>query len=147
MSNYRIATSSTSDLPRPYLEEHHIPFICYTYTMDNQVFEDDCRNESRAEVYANMRAGKLLKTSMINEFIYEDFFREQLSTGDDVLFLDMSREMSVSFVNANKAAERVRPDFPDQKLYVMDTRCISGGLGLLVMEMVKRMETAWAGRN
>ena len=31
--DYIIATSSTSDLPRTYLEAHHIPFISYTYTV------------------------------------------------------------------------------------------------------------------
>ena len=48
--------------------------------------------------------------------------------------------MSVSFVNANKAAEMIRGEYPSQRLYVMDTLCISGGLGLLVENMVRRME-------
>ena len=48
--------------------------------------------------------------------------------------------MSVSFVNANKAADMIRPEYPEQKLYVMDTRCISGGLGLLVDRMVRLKE-------
>ena len=140
MNDYIIATSSTSDLPRTYLESHGVPFIPYTYTVGDRLCEDDCREESRAAVYAGMRNGDRLKTSMINEFVYEEFFRELMETGKDVLFLDMSREMSVSFVNANTAAEVVRPDYPNQKLYIMDTYCISGGLGLLVENMVKRAE-------
>ena len=31
--DYIIATSSTSDLPRTWLEEHQIPFIPYSYTV------------------------------------------------------------------------------------------------------------------
>ncbi len=42
MSNYLIATSSTSDLPRTYLDAHQIPFIAYSYTVGDQFFEDDC---------------------------------------------------------------------------------------------------------
>ena len=38
------------------------------------------------------------------------------------------------------AAEKVRAEYPDQRFYVMDTRCISGGLGMLVMDLVRRME-------
>ncbi|MBQ9686991.1 MAG: DegV family protein [Oscillospiraceae bacterium] len=140
MSDYIIATSSTSDLPRTWLEAHNIPFIPYTYTVNDQLREDDCREESRAAVYAGMRNGDKLKTSMINEFVYYDFFKSLLSTGKDVIFLDMSREMSVSFVNAAQAAEEVRPEFPDRKLYVMDTYCISGGLGTLVYHMVALKE-------
>ena len=155
MANYLIATSSTSDLPRTWLEAHQIPFIPYTYTIGDQLFEDDCREESRAAVYAGMRKGDRLKTSMINEYVYYDFFKELLDTGKDVIFLDMSQKMSVSFVNANKAAEEIRKEYPKQKLYVMDTLCISGGLGLLVEHMVERMEAglsydeviAWGEEN
>ena len=52
----------------------------------------------------------------------------------------MSQKMSVSYINALSAAEKVRKEFPGQTLYVMDTLCISGGLGLLVQSMVSRME-------
>ncbi|MBO5495838.1 MAG: DegV family protein, partial [Oscillospiraceae bacterium] len=141
MSDYIIATSSTSDLPRTWLEAHDVPFIPYTYTVGDKLCEDDCREESRAAVYAGMRRGDRLKTSMINEFVYYDFFKELLDRGKDVIFLDMSKEMSVSFVNANKAAEQIRPLYPERRLYVMDTYCISGGLGTLVENMVERMES------
>ena len=140
MANYIIATSSTSDLPRTWLDAHRIPFISYSYTVGDKSFEDDCREESRDAVYAGMRRGDRLKTSMINEYAYYDFFKGLLETGKDVIFLDMSQKMSVSFVNANRAAEELRREYPDQKLYVMDTLCISGGLGLLVEHMVERME-------
>ena len=140
MTDYLIATSSTSDLPRTYLDAHRIPFIPYTYTVGDKLCEDDCREESRAAVYKGMRAGDRLKTSMINEFVYYDFFKELLETGRDVIFLDMSREMSTSFVNASKAADRIRAEYPDRHLYIMDTCCISGGLGTLVDNMVTRME-------
>ena len=140
MPDYIIATSSTSDLTRTWLDEHSIPFIPYTYTVGRDLYEDDCREESRDRVYAGMRMGDILKTSMINEFVYEDFFRGLLDTGKDVIFLDMSQKMSVSFENAMRAAAVVREDYPDRKLYIMDTLCISGGLGLLVKNMVRRME-------
>ena len=140
MSDYIIATSSTSDLPRTWLEAHAIPFISYTYTVGDKLFEDDCREESRQAVYEGMRRGDRLKTSMINEFIYYDFFKSLLDTGRDVLFLDMSQKMSVSFANANKAADMIRPEYPEQRLYVMDTLCISGGLGLLVDRLVRLKE-------
>ena len=139
-----IATSSTADLPRPWLEEHHIPFISYSYTVNGEPREDDCREESRAAVYKGMRAGDDLKTSMINEYVYYDFFKSLMEEGKDVIFLDMSEKMSVSFENARRAAETIRGEYPDQQFCVMDTRCISGGLGLLVMKMVALKE---AGRS
>lgn len=140
MKDYIIATASTSDLPRTWLDEHQVPFIAYGYTVDEKPFEDDCREESRAAVYAGMRSGDLLHTSMINEFMYVEFFRTLLKTGKDVVFCDMSQEMSVSYANSISAAEKVRADFPGQRFHLMDTRCVSGGLGTLVYEMVRRKE-------
>lgn len=140
MTDYIIATSSTSDLPRTWLEAHGVPFIPYTYSIGETVFEDDCREESRQKVYEDMRKGDFLKTAMINEFEYEEFFRSLMQEGRNVIFLDMSREMSSSFVNAGLAAEIIREEFPEQTLYIMDTLCISGGLGLLVEQMVLRKE-------
>lgn len=140
MSDYIIATSSTSDLPRTWLEEHHIPFISYGYTVNEQACLDDCRNESREAVYRGMRNGDILKTSMINEYVYLDFFEGLAAQGKDMIFLDMSEKMSASYANCGHAAERFRAAHPERRLYVMDTRCISGGLGVLVTNMVRRME-------
>ena len=155
MNDYIIATSSTADLSRAWLEAHHIPFISYQFTVNGALRQDDCREEARAAIFKGMRQGDDLKTSMINETAYKDFFRELLSQGKKVIFLDMSEKMSVSFQNAAKAAEAVRKEFPNQKFYVMDTRCISGGLGVLVMKMTARMEAgdsfdqviAWGEEN
>ena len=144
MRPYQIATSSTADLPRTWLDAHRIPFISYGYTVNDTPFQDDCREESRAAVYAGMRNGDLLQTSMINRFEYEEFFRSLLSGGKNVIFLDMSQKMSSSYANSQEAAAQMRKEFPEQTLYVMDTRCISGGLGTLVVHMTALME---AGRS
>jgi len=140
MNDYIIATSSTADLPRTYLDEHQIPFISYNYSVNGKSVPDDCREESRDAVYKGMRAGDLLTTSMINAYEYTEFFKSLLDTGKDVIFLDMSEAMSTSYQNSRIAADEVREQYPDQKLVLMDTRCISGGLGLLVDEMVRRKE-------
>ncbi len=155
MTDYIVATSSTADLPREYLDAHGIPFIRYSFTVNDLPREDDCREESRAAIYAGMRGGDLLKTSMINEYSYYDFFRGLMEQEKDVLFLDMSEKMSVSYENARRASETVQQEFPEHRLYVMDTRCISGGLGLLVKKIVERKEAgdsfeqviAWGEEN
>ncbi|MBP5331414.1 MAG: DegV family protein, partial [Lachnospiraceae bacterium] len=90
--------------------------------------------------YAGMRAGDRLKTSMINEYTYREFFRSLLEQGKDVLFLDMSQKMSASYANSVAAADSIREEFPNNRLYVMDTYCISGGLGLLVKNIVEMAE-------
>ena len=140
MADYIIACASTADLTDAYLKEHDIPVIRYTYSVGTEVHEDDCNEESRQKAYADMRAGTVYSTSMITPAVYADFFTKLMETGKNVIFLDMSKEMSSSYQSSHTAAEIVQKQFPGQTLCLPDTRCISGGLGLLVTEMVRRME-------
>ncbi len=140
MTDYLIAAASTADLPDSYFNVHQIPLIRYTYSVGMDVFEDDCRESTRSKAYQSMREGTVYSTSMINEATYADFFRVLLNTGKDVIYLDMSKEMSSSYQASHNAAELVQKEYPSQRLYLMDTRCISGGLGLLVSECVRRKE-------
>ncbi|MBR5722810.1 MAG: DegV family protein [Oscillospiraceae bacterium] len=140
MAEYIIAAASTADLPDSFYRDHNIPLIRYTYSIGMETFEDDCKEESRARAYQDMRSGTVYTTSMINEETYYDFFRRLMETGKDVLYLDMSREMSSSYQASHRAASRIQAEFPDQQLVLPDTRCISGGLGLLVRECVRHME-------
>ena len=139
--DYIIATASTCDLTREYLDDHHIPFISYSYVMDEINYEDDCREETRIDVYHKMREGKLLSTSAINMYTYREFFESLYKDGvKPVIFLDMSREMSSSYKYCEEAIEDIKSDYPDSNIINVDSRCISGGLGLLVKKAVKMHE-------
>ena len=155
MSDFIIAAASTADLPEEYFKEHDVPFISYGYTIDDEPFIDDCKEESRAYTYKRMREGALTSTSMINTYAYHEFFKKLMDTGKDVIYLDMSRQISRSFLNAEEAAGQIKAEYPDQRFYLVDTCCVSGGLGLLLHYMVKMRDegksfdevTAWAEAN
>lgn len=155
MADFIIAAASTADLPAEYFTEHDVPVIRYTYTLDNALFDDDCREETREGIYKRMRNGAVMTTSMINTYTYYDFFKGLMDTGKDVVFLDMSRQISNSFANAEKAAEQIQMEYPNQRFFLMDTLCISGGLGMLLHYMVNLRDEgksfdetiAWAEAN
>lgn len=137
MSDYIIASASTADLPREFFEKNSVPFISYSYTMDGKAFEDDCLEATRESVYKKMREGAELSTSMINIFTYHEFFKGLMESGKNVIYLDMSQKMSHSYVSAAAAAKEIKAEYPNQILYIMDTLCISGGLGMLVESLVR----------
>lgn len=136
MEDFIIAAASTADLPAEYFTEHNVPVIHYTYILDNEQFDDDCQEESRETLYKRMREGVAITTSMINAYTYYDFFKMLMDTGKDVIFLDMTRQISNSFTNAGKAADQIKEEYPNQRFYLMDTLCVSGGLGMLLHYMV-----------
>ena len=155
MEDFIIAAASTADMPAEYFTEHNVPVIRYAYTLDGKLFEDDCKEESREQIYQQMREGALLTTSMINEVTYYVFFKELMESGKDVIFLDMTRQISSSFSNAEHAAVRIQEAYPNQRFVLLDTLCVSGGLGMLLYYMVKLKEEgssfdeviAWAEAN
>ena len=139
--DYIIATASTCDLTREYLEEHNIPFISYSYVMDDKDYEDDCRESTRQETYQMMREGKLLSTSAINMYTYREFFEGLYKDGvKPVIFLDMTWPLSSSYRYCNEAIEELKEDYPDSNIINVDTRCVSGGLGMLVQNVIKLYE-------
>ena len=140
MNDYILASVSTSDLPRKWMEDHDIPFLSYTFVIDDTIYEDDCREETRQTVFSAMREGKMPSTSQIPEFTYEQFFRRLLDTGKDVLFMDMARPMSASIQNCEEAIRRTAKDYPSQRIVFFDTACITGGLAILIMKMQEQKE-------
>lgn len=138
--DYIVATASTADLPREYLEEHKIPFIGYSYIIGEDLYEDDCREETRMNIYKQMREGAILSTSAINSFGYREFFEELLKEDKDIVFLDMTRELSSSWKFCEEAIEELKEDYPERTITNVDTRCVSGGLGMLVEQVVELYE-------
>ena len=138
---YIIATASTCDLTREYLDEHHIPFISYSYVMDGIDHVDDCREESRIDTYHRMREGSVLSTSAINTYTYMSFFEGLIKEhGKHIVFLDMTRPLSSSYRFCDEAIEELGKDYPDIRIINVDTRCVSGGLGMLVKNACRLYE-------
>lgn len=145
--DYIIATASTADLTREYLDEHNIPFVSYSYIIGDDFYEDDCREETRSSVYKKMREGQLLSTSAINTYTYTEFFGELLKQGKDIIFMDMSRVLSSSWKFCEDAIEELKEEYPDRKIVNVDTCCVSGGLGMLVENVVNLYEAGESMEN
>jgi len=102
-----------------------------------------------------MRQGEAPSTSMINAHAYLEFFKGLMEQGKAVLYLDMTKQISASFQQAQEAAAQIRESYPGQRLYLMDTLCVSGGLGLLLHYVRKLRDegksfdetVAWAEEN
>ncbi|MBW9211989.1 MULTISPECIES: DegV family protein [Terrabacteria group] len=141
MKEFMIATTSTADLPIEYLKEHQIPFISYSYTLNDQVYVDDCSEESKSRLFKAMRSGIQPNTSQISEYAYEEFFRDLAKQGKDILFMDMTRALSKSIHNAEKAIETVSLEFPNIRIQMVESYSVTSGLALLLKYLVHLKET------
>ena len=133
MNEYVLTCSSTVDLTPEYLERRGIRCISYSYELNGKVYKDDLgRSMSMHDFYAAMRSGAGIHTSQISMGEYEDFFGAILAEGRDVLHLAFSSGLTGSINSARMAAERLAGQYPERKLYIVDSLCASSGYGLLM---------------
>ena len=155
MRKFTLATASTIDAHKSWLDERNIPMISYTFELNEQVYIDDCMEDTKRTLYSEMRKGNQPRTSQITVYTYYEFFRSLIEKDRNVLFMDMDRALSSSYFNSLKAAEQIREDYPESNLYIMDTRCVTAGLAMLVAKSAdladegKTMEEviAWVEEN
>ena len=133
MADFILSCESTVDLPYSYVSGRNIPVIFYSYIVDGVSYVDDMERNSDAlpRFYDFIEKGKLPTTSQLNEFLYYDFFKELLQKGD-VLHVAFGSGLTPSIRNAVEAAEKLRAEFPDRKLVIIDSLCSCSGYGLLV---------------
>ena len=136
--SFTIMTDTSANLPEGYLREHGVRCISYSFLIDG-VEPADFVFEGKT-FYDDMRRGKIVTTSQISPARYADFFRAELESGHDVLFVSMSSGISGSYHSACLAAEELREVFPERKLRLVDALGASLGEGLLVVWAVRCRE-------
>lgn len=123
-----ITADSTCDLSQELLERYGIRTIKLMITLGEDTFLDG-EGFTPLDMYARFRKdGTLPKTSApgVQEFL--DFFTQFTDQGYSVVHLDISAELSNTYNAACLAAAELKG------VYVVDTRMLSTGVGLLAIE-------------
>ena len=133
--SYILSCCSTVDLTKEHLEKINVSYTCFHFILDGVEYPDDLgQTIPFAEFYSRLKNGSDSKTSMISVGEYEDYFRSILETGNDIIHLSLSSGTSGSYLSAVTAAENLKEEFPDRKIYVIDSLAASSGYGLLIDE-------------
>lgn len=133
MSDYVISCCSTADLTAEHFNERNLEYLCFHYELDGKPYLDDLgKTMSIEEFYQAMVDGAETKTSQVNAEEYEAHFRKFLEQGKDVIHLTLSSGISGSINSALIAKANLEEEFPERKLYVVDSLAASSGFGLLM---------------
>lgn len=139
MCDYVITTDNTADLPYSYYKEHGIEYMYLTYQLEGEVYNKDNELEF-GEFYERMRNGSMPTTSQVNSEEAKKILRPILEQGKDVLHLAFSSGLSGSYNSVRLAAEELKEEFPERKIFVIDSLCASLGEGLFVDKAVELKE-------
>jgi len=138
MSKFTIVTDGSCDLPIGYAEEHGIKVLSIPLTVNGEDFTGDYKS-----FYASLRNGGTAKTSLINPETFVESFTEYAKVGEDVLYLILSSGLSGTYQSSQIALSQVKDEYPDAKIFPIDSIAATGLHGLLVMMAVqKRTEGA-----
>ena len=134
MSEYVILTDSSADLTAELVAELGVEVIPLSFTMEDKTYYNfpDNRDIDPADFYNRLRGGAMATTSAVNVADYTETIEPMLKAGKDVLVLAFSSGLSATCHSAQIAAEELMEQYPDRKVYVVDTLCASLGQGLLV---------------
>lgn len=133
MSEFVLSCCSTADLSAEKLNSLNVSYIYSTFCLNGKTYPDDLgKTISYKDFYKAMEDGAETSTSQINQDEFKDYFREILESGKDILHLSLSTGLSGTYNSARLAVEDLQSQYPDRKIYLVDTLGASAGYGLLV---------------
>ena len=129
-----IASDSTCDLSPELIERYGIHILPLGVALGERQYTDGVDIDPDF-IYAHYeKTGQLPKTSAVNLVDFEDFIARHTADGASVIFFTISAEMSSTWHNAHLACEAA------ERAFVVDTRNLSTGGGLLVIAAAEMAE-------
>lgn len=136
MSDFKIITNTTADLPQSFIDENDLGLFFFNYTIDGQTYSAD--NDLDYKVfYEKVRSGSMPSTSQVNPETFRAGFTQYLKESKNLLYLSFSSGLSGSCSNANLVAQEMMEENPDIRIKVIDTLAASMGEGLVVYRAVQ----------
>lgn len=135
MSNFKIVTDTTADLPKDYLKKHNLGCMSLPYTVGGKTYKDEVELPYK-EFYRLMRQGEMPTTSQVNPVEARSYFETYLKETNCILYLAFSSGLSGTYNSGLIAARELMEERKDIRIIVIDTLCASLGEGLLVHKAV-----------
>ncbi|GAB6107548.1 DegV family protein [Fusibacter bizertensis] len=135
----RIITDSASDLPKSVIDAHNIEVLPLIVYLDGKEYLDSVTIQPD-EVYKAMKAGSEVKTAQIPLSYFIDKFESYAQSTDYYIYLSFSSVLSGTYQSAALAYEAVKEKYADFEMTIIDTKCVSLGLGIIVVEAAKLAE-------
>ena len=142
MSDYVIVTDSSADLPASLVQELGVEVLPLSFTVQGKTYHNypDDREMDPKVFYKMLRDGEMATTSAVNVAEYTNMLEPFLQAGKDVLVLTFSSGLSTTFQSSVIAVNELAEQYPDRKIYTVDTLCASLGQGLLVWHAVQEQK-------
>ena len=134
MRDFVILTDSSCDLPAQMAQELELEVAPLHLELEGKDYRNllDGSEIGFEEFYEKVRGGAMGTTSAVSVGGFAEQMRPILEAGKDILCLSFSSGLSTTYQSAAIAAQDLAAEFPEAKIFVVDTLSASLGQGLLV---------------
>ena len=133
MANYVLSCCSTADLTKEHFEERNINCVFFHYYLNDVEYADDLGQSMPFDkFYQAMVDGAETRTSQVNADEFVNNFTPILESGKDIVHLTTSSGISGVYNSAIIAKEILEEQFPERKVYIVDSLAASSGYGLFM---------------
>ena len=142
MSDFVILTDSSADLGAELVQQLDVQVLPLSFILNQHTYHNypDNREMDPHLFYEKLRAGEVATTAAVNVAEYVDAVEPLLQTGHDVLILAFSSGLSTTYQSSVIAVNELSEQYPDRKLFTVDTLSASLGQGLLVWHAVQEQK-------
>lgn len=142
MNNYVIVSDATLDLPVSVVKEFDLRIIPMGFSVDDTEYTHypDERELSIEEFYTKLKNGGVPHTTQITPAVFTEYFEEILKQGLDILYIAFSSGLSGTYNTSQIVIRDLIEEYPERKIYSVDSLCASVGEGLLVMNAAKHKQ-------
>ncbi|MEH7416405.1 DegV family protein [Neobacillus drentensis] len=132
----KILADSACDLPLNFYKENNVVLFPLKVQINDQDYED-VKTIDPKTVYNAIRSGDVPKTSQVSPLLFEEVFTEMAEKNEEGIYIAFSSELSGTYSTAVMILDQVKEKYPNFQLTIVDTKCASLGVGLIVIEAAK----------
>lgn len=140
MNDYVIVSDATLDLPAGIADEYGIKIIPMGLNIDDIEYSHylDERELPIEEFYQKLKNGATSHTTQITPVLFMDYFEDILKQGLDIIYIAFSSGLSGTYHTSQIVIRDLMEEYPERKIYSIDSLCASIGEGLLVMNAAQK---------
>lgn len=137
--NYELMSDSCSNLTDEMIKELDVKIVSLLVRADGQEYYSYVEGEptDNKKFYDMMRAGHTLETTQLNLEKCREVFTSILEKEKDLIYLAFSSALSGTYNVATMVAAELAEQYPQRKIYVVDSVSASMGQGLLLTYAAK----------
>ncbi len=137
--NIALVTDSTCDLTQELIDFYQINIVPINLNFGDNHYLDKITIQPEQFYDLLESSPEFPKTSQINERTFTNLYAHLASHYDAIISVHLTSQFSGTYANSIKAGQRIEKEFK-KPVYAIDSKNLSGALGLLVLKAAQNIE-------